>query len=155
MEQEQQKTNAVVEFVGNLVISPLSAFRSIFRHPFPKDDLGRAYTMYSNFFLHFMPVKSHENSLKATYTFGLGLISLFLFFILTATGVILMFYYIPSTDHAYARMKDLQFAISYGTVIRNMHRWAAHAMVASVLLHMCRVFYTGSYKPPRQFNWVV
>jgi quinol-cytochrome oxidoreductase complex cytochrome b subunit len=36
-----------------------------------------------------------------------------------------------------------------------MHRWAAHLMVLSVVLHLCRVFYTGAYKPPREFNWVV
>ena len=39
--------------------------------------------------------------------------------------------------------------------MRNMHRWAAQGMVIAVFLHMCRVFYTGSYKPPREFNWVV
>jgi len=40
-------------------------------------------------------------------------------------------------------------------LIRNLHRWMAHAMVITVLLHMMRVFYTGAYKPPREFNWVV
>jgi quinol-cytochrome oxidoreductase complex cytochrome b subunit len=40
-------------------------------------------------------------------------------------------------------------------VVRNMHRWGAHAMVITVWLHMFRVFMTGSYKPPREFNWVV
>ena len=39
--------------------------------------------------------------------------------------------------------------------MRNMHRWAAQGMVIAVFLHMCRVFYTGSYKPPREFNWVI
>ena len=45
--------------------------------------------------------------------------------------------------------------ISAGMVIRNMHRWAAHLMVLFVMLHLCRVFYTSAYKPPREFNWVV
>jgi cytochrome b6 len=40
-------------------------------------------------------------------------------------------------------------------LLRNVHRWAAHGMVITVFLHMCRVFYTGSYKPPREFNWVI
>src|SRR6201998_3303458 len=39
--------------------------------------------------------------------------------------------------------------------MRNMHRWMAHGMVLTVLLHMMRVFYPGDYKPPREFNWVV
>ena len=66
-----------------------------------------------------------------------------------------MFFYVPSTERAYNDMKDLQFVVSYGLVLRNLHRWAAHAMVAVVFLHMCRVFYTGSYKAPREFNWVL
>jgi quinol-cytochrome oxidoreductase complex cytochrome b subunit len=45
--------------------------------------------------------------------------------------------------------------VPFGPFIRNMHRWAAHAMVITVWLHMLRVFMTGSYKPPREFNWVV
>jgi quinol-cytochrome oxidoreductase complex cytochrome b subunit len=52
-------------------------------------------------------------------------------------------------------MKDLQFVVYLGSFLRNMHRWSAHGMVICVFLHMCRVFYTGSYKRPRQFNWVI
>jgi quinol-cytochrome oxidoreductase complex cytochrome b subunit len=101
------------------------------------------------------PVKVHRHSLRASYSLGLGLILLYLFLILTGTGVLLMFYYVPSTEKAYDIMKDLQYVVSAGLVIRNMHRWAAHLMVLFVLLHMCRVFYTGAYKRPREFNWVI
>src|ERR1017187_9134132 len=66
-----------------------------------------------------------------------------------------MFYYVPSTASAYNTMKDLQFVVSAGLLLRNMHRWAAHLMVLFVMLHMCRVFYTGAYKRPREFNWVI
>ena len=52
-------------------------------------------------------------------------------------------------------MKDLEFVVTAGQVLRNMHRWAAHLMVIFVGLHMCRVFYTAAYKPPREFNWVL
>ena len=86
---------------------------------------------------------------------GLGLISFFLFAILVVTGVLLMFYYVPSSTQAYDRMLDLRSSVAFGVILRNMHRWSAHAMVAVVFLHMCRVFFTGSYKPPREFNWVI
>jgi quinol-cytochrome oxidoreductase complex cytochrome b subunit len=66
-----------------------------------------------------------------------------------------MLYYHPSVPQAYADMKDLQYVVSSGVFLRNMHRWSAHGMVAAVFLHMCRVFLTGSYKPPREFNWVL
>jgi quinol-cytochrome oxidoreductase complex cytochrome b subunit len=49
----------------------------------------------------------------------------------------------------------LETNVRYGSLMRNMHRWMAHGMVLTVLLHMMRVFYTGAYKPPREFNWVV
>jgi quinol-cytochrome oxidoreductase complex cytochrome b subunit len=111
--------------------------------------------MVSSFLLHIQPAKVHRHSLRASYSLGLGLISLYLFLILIVTGVLLMFYYVPSTERAYNVMKDLQFAVSAGLVMRNMHRWAAHLMVIFVLLHMCRVFYTGAYKRPREFNWVL
>jgi quinol-cytochrome oxidoreductase complex cytochrome b subunit len=52
-------------------------------------------------------------------------------------------------------MQNLHTTVSFGLLVRNLHRWGAHLMVISVMLHMARVFYTGSYKPPREFNWIV
>jgi quinol-cytochrome oxidoreductase complex cytochrome b subunit len=129
--------------------------RSIFRVGLPQSNLERAQAMVSSFLLHIQPAKVNRHSLRASYSFGLGLISLYLFLILIVTGILLMFYYVPSTEQAYNNMKDLQFVVSVGLVMRNMHRWAAHLMVIFVLLHMCRVFYTGAYKRPREFNWVL
>jgi quinol-cytochrome oxidoreductase complex cytochrome b subunit len=129
--------------------------RSIFRVGLPASNLERAQAALSSFFLHLQPVKVHRRTLQTSSTFGLGLISLYLFIILAVTGVLLMFYYVPATEHAYNNMKDLEFVVTAGQVLRNMHRWAAHLMVIFVALHMCRVFYTAAYKPPREFNWVL
>jgi quinol-cytochrome oxidoreductase complex cytochrome b subunit len=129
--------------------------RSVFRVGLPESNLGRMQAMVSSFVLHLHPAKVHRHSLQFSYTFGLGLISLYLFLILCITGVALMFFYVPSPEHAYNNMKDMEFVVSAGMIARNMHRWSAHLMVLSVFLHMCRVFYTGSYKPPREFNWTV
>lgn len=52
-------------------------------------------------------------------------------------------------------MKEIQYSVPLGQFTRNMHRWAAHAMVLAVFFHMIRVFYTGAYLPPREFNWVM
>jgi quinol-cytochrome oxidoreductase complex cytochrome b subunit len=141
--------------LATLLDLPKNVWGSIFRNPLPSNDLERSATSFTNFFLHIHPVKVHKNSLKPTYTFGLGLISFFLFFILVVTGILLMFYYVPSTTQAYDRMLDLRGSVAFGTLLRNMHRWSAHGMVAVVFLHLCRVFLTGSYKKPREFNWVV
>ena len=129
--------------------------RSIFRVGLPASNLERAQAAISSFFLHFQPAKVNRRALKFRTTLGLGLISFYLFLVLTATGVLLMFYYVPSTARAYQDMEDLEFVVTAGQVLRNMHRWAAHLMVLSVVLHLCRVFYTAAYKPPREFNWVL
>lgn len=134
---------------------PVNIWQSIFRNPLPTSDLGRSQTSFTNFFLHIHPVKVHRHTIKPWFTMGLGLITFFLFVILIVTGVLLMFYYVPSTEQAYNRMLDLRSSVAFGTFLRNMHRWAAHGMVAAVFLHMCRVFFTGSYKKPREFNWVL
>ena len=63
-------------------------------------------------------------------------ILLSLFLILVATGVLLMVYYKPSVDLAYDSIKDIHYVVPTGRFIRNIHRWAAHLMVACVLLHM-------------------
>jgi quinol-cytochrome oxidoreductase complex cytochrome b subunit len=139
----------------DLMSFPTNVVKSIFRNPLPSSDRGRAATSFTNFFLHIQPVRVSRQALRPTYTMGLGLISFFLFVILTGTGVLLMFYYVPSTTQAYGRMLDLRSSVAFGVILRNMHRWAAHAMVATVFLHMCRVFFTGSYKPPREFNWLI
>lgn len=128
-------------------------WKSIFRHGYPDNDLSRSEAITSNLFLHIQSVKVHMNTIRPGYTLGLGLISFYLFIILSVTGIILMFYYIPSIERAYNDMKDLEFAVSFGIILRNLHRWCAHGMVAFVFLHMCRVFYTGGYKTPREFNW--
>ena len=134
---------------------PSNLWSSIFRNPLPSNDLERSSTSFTNFFLHIHPVKVHKNTLRPIYTLGLGLISMFLFLILIVTGILLMFYYVPSTQQAYDRMLDLRGTVAFGIFLRNMHRWSAHGMVAMVFLHMCRVFFTGSYKKPREFNWVI
>jgi quinol-cytochrome oxidoreductase complex cytochrome b subunit len=111
--------------------------------------------MTSNVFFHLHPVKVNRKSLKWSYSLGLGIVSAILFGVLVFTGVLLMFYYVPSVERAYSTMKEIQFSVPLGQFTRNMHRWGGHAMVLTVTLHMIRVFYTGAYLPPREFNWVI
>jgi quinol-cytochrome oxidoreductase complex cytochrome b subunit len=133
-----------------------NAHRSIFRYgKVPVDAEGQSYAVFNNLFLHIHPVKVRRHSIRVTYTYGLGAISLILFLILCFTGIWLMFYYVPSTKEAYNRMLDLRSSVDFGYTLRNVHKWAAEAMVVFVILHMARVFFTGAYKPPREFNWQI
>lgn len=131
------------------------AYRSAIRHPKPVTPRGRAMTSFQNFFLHVYPVKVPRAVLKTRSTFRLGFISAVLYLILFISGMYLMFFYRPVAPDAYYNMHDLSTKVAFGQFVRNIHRWSAHLMVLVVALHMMRVFYSGAYKPPRQFNWVV
>ena len=109
----------------------------------------------NNVLYHLHPVKVKRHAVKVSYTLCLGGLSFFLFILLTVTGIFLMFFYRPTDAHAWDNVKTLETAVTFGSLVRNMHRWAAHLMVLSVFLHMSRVFYHGAYKPPREFNWVI
>jgi quinol-cytochrome oxidoreductase complex cytochrome b subunit len=129
-------------------------WRSIFRRPPPTDRRNRVVVVLSNFVLHLHPLAVPRHAVRPSYTWCMGGITLFLFLVETITGVLLMFYYRPTLEWAYNDVLALRDAVSFG-VLRELHRWGAHAMVIAVWLHMLRVFLTGSYKPPREFNWVI
>src|SRR2546426_755770 len=130
-------------------------FTSIFRHKHDDTPRNRALGVLSNVFLHLHPAKINRDAVRYSYTWGMGGITFYLFIVLTLTGVLLMFYYHPSKVQAFRDVLYLEHDVPFGKLLRNMHRWAAHLMVIAVELHMFRVFLTGSYKKPREFNWNV
>ncbi|MHB8903282.1 MAG: cytochrome b N-terminal domain-containing protein [Thermoguttaceae bacterium] len=129
-------------------------WKSIFRHGPPTDRRNRVVVILTNLILHLHPVSIPQHAVQLSYTWCMGGITFFLFVVETVTGVLLMFYYRPTVEWAYNDMLALRDVVSWG-VLRELHRWGAHAMVIAVMLHMLRVFLTGSYKPPREFNWVI
>ncbi len=128
-------------------------YTSIFRHKHDDTPRNRALGVLSNVFLHLHPAKINRDAVRYSYTWGMGGITFYLFIVLTFTGVMLMFYYHPSKVQAFRDVLYLEHDVPFGKLLRNMHRWAAHLMVIAVWLHMFRVFLTGSYKKPREFNW--
>jgi len=130
-------------------------WRSVFRGGSGATNLHRALAVQPNIFLHLFSVKMRRRALDLSVTWYLGTMSFATFLILVSTGVPLMLYYHPSVPQAYADMKDLQFVVSAGVFLRNLHRWSAHSMVLLVFAHMFKVFYRGAYRPPREFNWVI
>jgi quinol-cytochrome oxidoreductase complex cytochrome b subunit len=87
--------------------------------------------------------------------FALGGTPAYLFLIQLTTGILLSFYYIPSVDHAYESVANITNRVPYGWFVRSVHKWAGNLMIITVLLHMCRVFFTGAFRHPRQINWVI
>lgn len=112
----------------------------------PETEREASDAIVRNFLLHWFPAKVTTRSSSFSYTLALGSIAATLFAILTVSGVILMFLYVPSVERAYWSIKDLEFVVSFGWFIRGIHRLAAHLMVAVVFLHMVRIFFTGAYK---------
>ncbi len=107
-----------------------------------------------NFFYHLHPLRVTERALRPSVTLGLGVISVVLFALLSLTGVLLMIYYLPATAQAYGSMEDIQYAVSFGDFVRAMHRWSAHAMVITMILHLLRVAAMGAYRH-RELNWLL
>jgi len=130
-------------------------WRSIFRSGSGDSNLRRALFVQQNVFLHLFSIKARRRVLEFGATWYLGALTFGTFLILSITGILLMLYYHPSVPQAYADMKDLQFVVSSGVFLRNLHRWSAHSMVFLVFAHMFKVFYRGAYRPPREFNWVI
>ena len=146
---EKEKKESLLDQLGESQV-----WKSIIRSGVPRNRRQRMYAVLGNVFLHLHPARLPRHAVKIGYTWCMGGLSFFLFVVLTITGILLMFYYRPTVEYAYTDIIDLTEQVPLG-IMRELHRWGAHAMVLTVWLHMLRVFMTGSYKPPREFNWGV
>ena len=138
---------------ANAYLKDTQVWKSVFRHKLDDSHRNRSLAVLSNVFLHLHPARINREAVRYHFTWGMGGITFYLFVLLTLTGTLLMFYFHPSKGQAYRDIMYLQHDVPFGNLLRNSHRWCAHAMVITTWLHMLRVFMTGSYKPPREFNW--
>jgi len=145
---------ALRRLIANLRATPRVLWETAFRSGSPTTDRTRSALVFGNVFYHIHSTRVHRWSLRWPTTWGLGLIALWSFALTVITGILLMFYYMPSPDLAYDSMKDIHFVVPTGRFVRNLHRWACNLMVVAVICHMARVFYTAAYRAPREFNWV-
>ncbi len=84
-----------------------------------------------------------------------GGISFFAFITQVVTGMLLMVYYEPSISHAHASVAKIMNEVPFGWLIRGIHAWGANLMIATILIHMIKIYVSGIYKAPRELNWVV
>ncbi|MCP4803908.1 MAG: DUF4405 domain-containing protein [Proteobacteria bacterium] len=97
------------------------------------------------------PVPKHMER----WWFALGGTPAYLFVIQIITGILLTIYYKPSPDTAYESVRFITEEAAFGWYIRGLHKWAATLMIAAVILHQMRVYFTGAYRKPRELNWMV
>jgi quinol-cytochrome oxidoreductase complex cytochrome b subunit len=121
----------------------------------PRTDAQRRRYLIRNLLLHFRPATVPQRTLALSLTWGLGGMAAVLVLVQILTGVMLKFVYEPTPVGAYASIQFLILDVPFGRLIRNMHHWSAHLLVLIILLHMLRVFFTGAFQSPRQFNWII
>jgi quinol-cytochrome oxidoreductase complex cytochrome b subunit len=111
--------------------------------------------LFNSLVLHFRPRAVPRRTLKITLTWGLGGMAVVLVAVLFITGLMMKLVYQPVPDRAYASIIQLQNAVSFGQLIRNLHHWSGNVLLLVVLLHLLRVFFSGAFHKPRQFNWII
>ncbi len=110
------------------------------------------------------------------WSFMVGEIAMYCFVVLLITGVYLALYYVPSAadvvyhptpghgymplagqhmSEAYQSVLNISFNVRAGLVMRQMHHWAAVVFMAAIAFHLCRIFFTGAFRRPRETNWVI
>ena len=103
--------------------------------------------------LHFLRHKTVPGGAHAVWYY-FGGVSLFLFGIQVATGLLLLFYYEPGTETAYKSVQFIVTRVPFGWLIRSLHAWSANLMVAAVFVHMFSVYFLKAYRPPRELTWL-
>jgi len=104
--------------------------------------------------LHELTNEPVPNHLKRWW-FCLGGTPAYLFVVQIVTGILLAFYYESSPSTAYESIRYITQEATYGWYFRSVHKWAATLMIAAVILHQMRVYFTGAYRRPRELNWIV
>jgi len=121
----------------------------------PVKDQGEHRRFFNSLILHFRPRTVPERTLKFNLTWGLGGMAVVLILLLFGTGILMKFVYQPFPENAYESILHLQQNLTFGQFIRNIHHWSGNILLVVVFLHFLRVFFTGAFHPPRQFNWII
>jgi len=133
----------------------ISELRALLRGDKPGERPNPRYRAHViSFLLHIRPRTYPLASTWFTHTFRLGFFTTFFFVVEALTGVVLMIYYVPTPDQAYASIIRLITRVPFGELLRDVHRLAGEGMVACAFLHMLRTYVTASYKGVRSFTWL-
>ena len=111
--------------------------------------------MRPNFFHHLHPPTIPATQARWRYTLGAGGTAIFLMLVITVTGVLEMFYYVPTPTDAALSIQAITYLVPFGGLIRNLHFWSAQLLIIVSAVHLVRVVFTGAYLPPRRFNYLL
>lgn len=105
-----------------------------------------------NFFHHLHPPAIPAEQARFRYTLAAGGLAVFLSLILFITGLLEMYYYVPTPDQAAISIENINVLVPFGKLIRNLHFWSAQFLVLVATIHLLRVVLTGANASKRRFN---
>ena len=145
------------EWPGVLVLAGVLVFAAVgmVLQAASKQTAGTAVLPKPNFIHHLHPPSIPMFQSRFRYTLGAGGISVFLCLVLLVTGILEMFFYIPSAEHAATSIEVITTLVPFGNLIRNLHYWSAQLLVIVMTVHLLRVVLTGAYAKPRRFNFLL
>jgi quinol-cytochrome oxidoreductase complex cytochrome b subunit len=108
--------------------------------------------MRPSFFHHLHPPTIPAKQARWRYTLGAGGTAVFMTLVVAATGILEVFYYVPTPAEAALSVQTISYLIPFGGLVRNLHYWSAQLLVLVMGVHLARVIFTGAYAPPRRFN---
>jgi quinol-cytochrome oxidoreductase complex cytochrome b subunit len=111
--------------------------------------------MRPSFFHHLHPPSIPAKQARFRYTLAAGGLAVYLVLVLAVTGILEVFYYIPTPGEAGLSIQTMTFLVPFGGLVRNLHFWAAQFLVIVSAVHLLRVVFTGAYLPPRRFNYLL
>ena len=111
--------------------------------------------MRPSFFHHLHPPTIPARQARFRYTLGAGGYAVFLTLVILVSGLLLMFYYVPTPAEAGPSIQMITFLAPFGALVRNLHYWSAQILVVVAAIHMLRVIFTGAYRAPRRFNYLL
>jgi quinol-cytochrome oxidoreductase complex cytochrome b subunit len=111
--------------------------------------------MRPSFFYHLHPPTIPAEQARWRYTLGAGGTGVFLLLIVAATGILEMFYYVPTPERAAQSVQEISYLVPFGGLVRNLHFWSAQLLIVVAAIHLARVIFTGAYAPPRRFNYLL
>jgi len=108
-----------------------------------------------NFFHHLHPPTIPAEQARWRYTLGAGGMAVFLSLVLLVTGILELYYYIPTPTDAALSVQTITYLVPFGGLIRNLHFWSAQLLIIVSAVHLLRVVFTGAYAAPRRFNYLI
>ena len=154
----KNENTAIFIFMGTIILAIVGL---VSRDFFPRQDeilssdLGTGRAPRPNFFAHLHPPTIPAMQARWRYTLGAGGMAVFLSLILLITGLLEMFYYIPTPEKAAISVETIAIFVPFGALVRNLHYWSAQLLVIVTLIHLARIIFTGAYGSPRKFNFLL